>query len=96
MKYKEGDKVTFKNYDIKKEDGKLIVCDIRQIPTNYEGEYIIDPNVAYTPKDGVIRQIWQDAKQIGFNWDGEAYIVHCGETYEGVGYCHTIPSDWIV
>ena len=48
MTYKEGDVVTFKNYDIKKEDDKLIVCDIRQIPTYYKGEYVIDPNGTYT------------------------------------------------
>jgi hypothetical protein len=96
MAYKKGDIVTFKDYNIKKEDGKLIVCDIRQIPTFHKGEYVIDTNGTYTTKEGVIRQIWQDAKQIGFNWDGEAYIVDCGETYEDVGYCHTIPSDWII
>ena len=98
MTYKEGDVFTFKNYDIKKEDDKMIVCDIRQIPTYYKGEYVIAPNGTHIPKEGVIRSIWPDANVLQYNWDGEAYIIHCDGDIsdDGIGFDHIIPSEWII
>lgn len=98
MTYKEGDRVTFKNYNITKEDGKLIVCDIRQIPTYYKGEYTIDTNETYTLKEGVIRSIWPSADVLHYNWDGEAYIIHCDGDIsdDGIAFVHIIPSEWII
>ncbi len=95
MEFKEGDKVTFKSFGIRKERDTLIVSDIRQIPLQYNGKYSIDETMGYILKQGVIHNVFPNAREVGFNWDGKLFFVYCGDKYKGVCTDNAIPYEWI-